>query len=209
MASPKNRETQSIGKDDVGTLDVAKNGSAALAEYQSPDIAQFADWSVEQTGFAPYFEPEKGAFFVAYISKADMKDPNFLRYLFQASSMPVKCRRGAKPVDEDAPDTRPVVIVQPGQYFSLSLFFSMVENLNTYLLYQHETGEQVEVLIRFIDKVKTSNNRTVWNVEMRINSKLQPKMNAFRAKLMADGGDAGMPMLPPVPKGGEEKQIAS
>ena len=191
--------------------EVSGNGNAAMVEYQTPDISKFADWAVEQTGFAPYYEPEKGQYFVAYIRKADMKDPNFLRYLFQASCMDVKCRRGAKPVEaaeDPSLDTRPVVIVKPGQYFSLSLFFSMVENLNTYILYASETGEDVEVLIRFVDKSKTSNNRTVWNVEMRIQPAQQVKMNAFRAKLMGSG-DGGPPMLPPVPVGGETKQIAS
>src|SRR4029077_3781914 len=107
---------------------------ANVVDYATPDISQFSEWTTEQTGFAPYYEPEKGAWFAAIIRKCDMRDPNFIRYLMQASCMPVKCRRGPKP-PEGIEDTRPVVDVLPGQHFSLSLFYSMVENLNTYIEY--------------------------------------------------------------------------
>lgn len=174
------------------------------------DIARFKDWGAEQVGFAPYFEPEVGAAFVAYIDQADMKDPNFLRYLFQASTDVVPCRRGPKPPEpedakegDDSWDTRPRVNVAPGGFFSLSLFFSMVENLNTYLLYKAETGEPVEVFIQFLGKSKTKSGRTVWNVDMKIPKELQEKMNAFRTQL---NGGGGKPMLPPKPKAGESKE---
>jgi hypothetical protein len=71
----------------------------------------------EQTGFPPYWNPSEGRKFYGRIMARDERDPEFVRYVVQASCKHV-CRTG--PAD-DATDCE----VQTGENFTVSEYASL------------------------------------------------------------------------------------
>jgi hypothetical protein len=171
---------------------------AKAGEYNPPDFTEFMNWTPAQTGFAPYFEPAKGVMFAAVVERGDMRDPNFERYLFAATHDTI-CRQGAKPNrdDEDAVDTRPVVIVPKDGHFTLGVYYALRDILNALLMYQHENNVRVPVYIKFTEKLQkeTKNGRHPWQFEVRLHPDHARGIEATKAKLLGnEGGD--LPMLP-------------
>lgn len=180
---------------------------AKAGGYQSPDISQYLDWTMTDTGFAPYFEPFKGAWFAGIVLKGDTRDPQFERYLFEAQHDTL-CRQGPKKKDEEGNfdeehDDRPVVVVPKDKHFTLGVFYGLKDTLNALLVYQHKmsekTGETVRVpiFIQFTEKLKkeTKSGRHPWQFTIRLHPQHARAIEAVRAKLLGNESD-GLPMLP-------------
>lgn len=85
-------------------------------ETVSQDVDQLvAGWEKEQIGFPPYWNPVVGAKILCKPVMCDARDPEFPRYVMQATRMPIECAQG--PSEEREP-----VIVQPGDYFTMSVY---------------------------------------------------------------------------------------
>lgn len=73
-------------------------------------------------GFPPYWNPQLGKSFQGIIVKRDERDPDFIRYIIQATDT-IMCATGPASDAEE-------VIVEPGQLFTCSAYATM--NLEEY-----------------------------------------------------------------------------
>ncbi len=90
-----------------------------LMAYNKEILDSVKDWEREQTGFPPYWKPKAaGDLFFGKPVLKDMRDPNFERFVVQATKFPIVCQQGPA---EDAD----VVIVRPGDYFTVSVWAAL------------------------------------------------------------------------------------
>lgn len=169
----------------MSTVD-KKNVSNAI---QLPD---FSKWEEEQVGFAPYWSPEPEKWFLAQVVSIDKRDPEFVRYLMKAS-IDTACKRG--PVDESED-----VIVKSGEYFTISVYYSLQYLFDTYL----EMGCTPVMRVTAVKEVKTKNSQTCWTWKVQVSpedKKMLTKkrveaskyMEAKKAKELNEENDAFPP----------------
>lgn len=87
----------------------------SFEDYNKQILEAVKGWEEEVVGFPPYWTPELGKMLLGRLLLADLRDPNFGRYVMQATQVPVQCQRG--PADDAEP-----VIVQPGEFFTMSVY---------------------------------------------------------------------------------------
>jgi len=142
----------------------------------APDaLPDFSTWSEEQIGFAPYWSPAPGKWFYAVPTAIDTRDPDFVRYLFRALA-PIECQRGPK-------DDAESVLVGPGEYFSMSVYYALEQNINFYL----ESGIFPPLHVTSTKEVKTKTvGQTVWQFRVKVSPETRALLDAARAKQVKD-----------------------
>lgn len=126
----------------------------------------------EQVGFAPYWSPEAGAKFVArVIAKEEaQKDTDFTRYLLQAGE-DIACQRGGGDNAED-------VMVKKGEFFTISVYFSLQGLFDFYLENKFNPWMQVTC----IDERPTKKpGQTVWTWKVNCTKDDKKKADTLRA----------------------------
>jgi hypothetical protein len=143
-----------------------KNGSenAAPEKIEGVDMSQFSE--EENLGFPPYWNPAAQAQFVATIVGFDDGDPEFERWVFQASH-DIECHKGPK--GEDGEDAE-AVTVKKGGFFSTSNYVQF--RLNQYI------GLEVNIFVK--EKVALAKGRTMWNMGMRVSPKTKALLTERR-----------------------------
>lgn len=115
-----------------------------------------AGWEKEQIGFPPYWNPAEGKKFLGRVILKDEREPNFVRYVIEATLAPIKCQQG--PAD-DAEE----VIVKPGEYFTCSAYGALpLENF---------FGHQVLVTTEKKRKIPNGEDgqpRTLWVFNVKV-----------------------------------------
>lgn len=155
---------------------VKKNGEGLNAE----ELPDFATWEEEQVGFAPYWNPEKDKWFYARIIEKDERDPEFVRYLMQAG-VDTPCKRGPAEGAED-------VMVKKGEYFTISVYFSLQDLFDLYL----ETGIRPFMKVVAKDTTKTSTaGRTCWLWTLLVSPETKKLTMAAKEKMrmLSDAGE--------------------
>lgn len=129
-------------------------------------------WTEEQVGFAPYWSPVKGASFIARVMQKDI-DPEakqFTRYLMQAGE-DLACKRGPADGAED-------VTVKKGEYFTISVYFSLQGLFDFYL----ESGHKPWMKVNALEERKTSTpGQTVWTWKLLVSPEDKKKADVLRA----------------------------
>jgi len=121
----------------------------------------FSTWEEEQVGFAPYWNPEEGKFFVGTVVARDERDPEFLRYLIKAVVDTV-CKRG--PVDEAEE-----ILVRKGEFFSISVYHALAEPFDFILENFTARGVDIQMKLTAVKEAKTkTQGRTVWQWKMHL-----------------------------------------
>ena len=120
----------------------------------------YADWSEEQIGFAPYWEPNEGLGFVGTPVAIDARDPDFVRFLFIAQQ-DIECFRGSAASAES-------VLVKKGERFSIGSYFALVDALGEFLTFQQTTGKPLTVRVDAVRKVKTAKKQDCWQFRVRV-----------------------------------------
>ena len=167
----------------------AKSTAPVTGVVDGANLPDFDQWDDIQIGFSPYFHPKTGSFIYAQIVGKDSRDPKFVRYQFKALTATV-CRRGPANDDENEGEVGETVIVQPGECFSMSVYYSLADEFDYQLWYSATTGQHVPVQVMAMKKTKTKNDRTVWNFRMRAEPSVTPALNAKRDEwraLKSDG----------------------
>jgi hypothetical protein len=100
MASKKHTEVKDMGQLGFG-----------LPTDLEDDIS---DFSSEQISFPPYWKPEIGKKFLALAVSLDERDPEFLRYLLQATH-DIMCSKGGRDDKED-------ILVKRDEFFTMSVY---------------------------------------------------------------------------------------
>lgn len=133
-------------------------------------------WTEEQVGFAPYWQPKKGASFIARVVQKDEGEGNqFTRYLLQAGES-IDCKRG--PADE-AEDVK----VEKGELFTISVYYSLQGLFDFYL----ENRFKPWMKVTAVEERKTSTpGQTVWTWKLLVSPEDKKKADQIRtAKLSA------------------------
>lgn len=130
----------------------------ASADDGLPD---FSTWTPLQIGFAPYWHPEPGKKFYGELIARDERDPEFTRYLVRTLRTET-CRRGPNNDDTEKGAIGEEVIVNKGDTFSISVYFSLAEEFNFHLYYADKTGNHVPILVEAEKKVRTKKGQDVW-----------------------------------------------
>ncbi len=161
-------------------------------------MPDFDKWTDLQIGFAPYWHPKAGEWIYAELIAIDARDPQFIRFQFK-SLKTMECRRGPANEDESAGAVGEVVTVNPGETFSVSVYYSLMDEFRFHNYYRNKTGQPVPIRVDALKKVKTASKegRMVWNFRVRttdeIRAALEPFRDDYRA-LMA-GDDTERPQL--------------
>ncbi len=90
-----------------------------LKAYNQEILDSVKDWEKEQTGFPPYWKPKaEGDLFFGKPILKDERNPEFERYVVQATKFPVVCQQG--PADD-----ADIIVVRPGDYFTCSVWAAL------------------------------------------------------------------------------------
>lgn len=139
--------------------DKAPKNATNTGKDNAADPMDFSQWEEEQIGFAPYWSPEEGKYFVGQVAGKDMRDPEFVRYLIQAS-VDTECQRG--PVDGAER-----VLVKKGEFFSISVYYSLADMFDLLLERFTAVGKPLTCRLESVKTSKTSTQgRKVWNWKM-------------------------------------------
>lgn len=117
MAQAKTEQASGI---DIFAVDPTdpKFGEILLA-YNKQILDAVKGWEREQTGFPPYWKPKhEGDLFFGKPILKDERDPEFPRFVIQATKFPIVCQQGPA-------DGADVVIVRPGDYFTCSVWSAL------------------------------------------------------------------------------------
>ena len=145
------------------------NQNAPIVE-EAPDLSRFTEEEV--LGFPPYLSLSEGTKVAATVVGFDDGDPEFERWVFQASHN-VKCNKGAK--DEDTGEAE-TVIVKKGEFFSTSNYAQL--RLHQYI--------GVEILLFVKQKVKLAGGKTMWELGLKLTSEGKAQMNAKRSNAVKE-----------------------
>lgn len=99
-----------------GTSTPKSEAEKSFDQFFAADVPE--GWVDEQVGFPPYWSPEMGSAFRGMIMYRDERQPEFIRYVVQASA-PIRCHRG--PSDDEQEE----VIVQPGELFTTTAYAAL------------------------------------------------------------------------------------
>jgi len=166
-----------------GTVPSVNMGKGPSGE----DMPDFDKWDQIQTGFAPYWNPEEGAFCYGEVVAKDARDPEFVRYLIKAHAT-TKCSRGPK---DDNGVAAEVVIVKPGETFSFSSYHALAMELDFQIHLRQTKNAIIPVMIKALRQSKTNTaGRTVWHWDVRNAPEHTPLLNQHRTSFMemSDGG---------------------
>lgn len=133
----------------------------------------------EEVGFAPYWNPEKGASVYAAVEQMDQADPEFPRFLMRALEN-VKCQRGS-----EEKGTLEDVTVQAGEVFSMSVYVQLAPKFAEYLSYPF----QVPLIVTAKDKVKGGKG-TVWLFGLDVTKTMKKKLQEARASRQLEANKA-------------------
>ena len=136
------------------------------------DEIDFSTWEEEQVGFAPYWNPEPGKFFVGTPVARDERDPSFLRYLIKAA-VDTQCKRG--PVDEAEE-----VLVKKGEFFSVSVYYALAEPFDAILENFTSKGTDILAKVTAIKTAKTKEKNDVWQWKMHLPPEHKKLMTAMK-----------------------------
>ncbi len=90
-----------------------------LLAYNKEILDSVKDWEKEQTGFPPYWKPKmEGDLFFGKPILKDERNPEFERFVVQATKFPIVCQQG--PADD-----ADIIIVRPGDYFTVSVWSAL------------------------------------------------------------------------------------
>lgn len=151
------------------------------------DLLNFAEWSEEQIGFAPYWAPEETEegqdkpYFVGHIVARDERNPEMVTFLFQALQE-VQCLRGPR-------EERNVVNVAKGEYFSVSVYRGLEGTFIQYL--ESGINPPIYVQARNKSKVKSDPKRTFWNFTLKVPQNFKLQLDNYRR---VNGLGTGMTM---------------
>lgn len=161
------------------------------------------NWTEEQVGFAPYWKPKKGEKIICRLVQKDEPEDSFVRYLMQAGQ-DINCFRGGNQnadddengenSDDEKTSAEPV-LVKKGEYFTVSVFYSLQGLFEFYLT----SGLKPWMELQATDKVKTSKpGRKAWQWKLRVDPKDKKKADSLRAaieakKLAAKNGEGEKP----------------
>jgi len=154
-----------------------KNESPATPGFEGMtplDPKQFADWTEEQVGFAPYFSAAEGAKFYAVPVELDNRQPKFVRVLFMAEH-DTACFTG--PTDDQTP-----TVVKKGEFFTLSLYAGLEEKFVEYL----SCPFPVPCLVECKEKVRIADGedgpRFFWKWSIKVSPETAKKLQGPRAE---------------------------
>lgn len=175
----KQGEKETLSASDVGTVAVGAGGEL-ITDFDKALLDAIKDWADEQIGFPPYWNPmgslktREEAIGRKLLFKPvalDERDPEFPRYICQASRVPIMCQSG--PADDAKP-----VLVKVGENFTLSPYAALP--LDRYF--------DIEVYIEITGTRKlvgneASNNRPrdLWEWKLKVSPQDQKMLNARRA----------------------------
>lgn len=136
------------------------------------EVKDFSDipegWEEEATsGFPPYWSPGEGKSFRGRILARDVRDPNFIRYVVEASET-TECVRGS------GDDAEPVM-VEKGQQFTVSDYFAL--DLRSVL--------GLEIKATSTEKVRTKGGNDVWLWKLAMPPEARKILHARRAESAA------------------------
>ncbi len=162
-------------------------------------LPDFDKWSDLQIGFSPYWHPREGEFIYGSLIAIDARNPKFIRFQFKAGKT-TECRRGPANEDEKAGAVGEQVTVKPGETFSVSVYYSLVEEFKYHNFFRVKTGKEVPIRVDALKKTKTANaeGRMVWNFRVRAEDSMKAELEVHRSEyraLMA-AEDAERPQLP-------------
>jgi hypothetical protein len=156
------------------TVKSAVETQLGMTDFESQIMAQLVGWEKVETGFPPYWKPEVGKFIAAKVCAVDARQPEFVRYILQATRMPVTCARG--PVDGAEE-----VIVQPEEFFTMGEYASL--DLTRFF--------DMEIFIKVTGTRKLVGNeashgvpRKLFDFDVRCSPEDKKKLNAMRAEEM-------------------------
>jgi hypothetical protein len=113
---------------------------SAAQSFDDAIASRVAGWEQEQVGFPPYWKAGMGKRLLGRIAMLDNRDPEFRRYVIEAS-VPMVCQRGP------AHDAEPVSVA-PGEFFTMSAYAALP--LDTFF--------GIEVLLEVISERKLPGN---------------------------------------------------
>lgn len=152
----------------------SKSGSGeVIEEFDASMFEAATDWVEQQTGFPPYWNPAisdegKGNGFAARVMARDERDPDFIRYVLQATKG-LRCHNGPA---EDAEE----VLVKAGEYFTCSDYAALP--LADYF------GEEVVVITKGKRKLNPSERnpqkRDLWQFRILTSPETSMRLQARR-----------------------------
>jgi hypothetical protein len=146
---------------------MADNFEQALLEAEKAMLESVKGWSRQQVGFPPYWSPmREGSLFFGRIVALDTRQPDFYRYIVQATKFPMFCKLG--PTDDAEK-----IMVPTGDFFTVSAYASL----------PLEDFFDIEVLVEATKKRKLPGNeaskgvkRDLWMWNVRVESEKEKKM---------------------------------
>lgn len=158
-----------MAKKDAVPADLAHFNPVVPEGAKVPD---FANWTPEQIGFAPYWNPAPGKWFVGVLTDVDMRDPKFTRYQFEAL-LDTPCQRG--PADEDN-DRHEKVMVNTGEKFSISAYSGLTPLFQEYI----DAPFPVQIRVMADKKGKTSEGQDFWHFKVDVSPESRKLLTKFR-----------------------------
>lgn len=161
-----------MAKDTRNAAAAAKDFNPSAAPGQK--LPDFSNWTKEQIGFAPYWTPEEGKWFLGVMTDKDLRDPNFIRLQFQALAV-TPCQRGPNDAQNERHEK---VIVDVNDHFSMSVYAGIKE------LFEEYEGMPFPVPVRVtaLRKSKTKEGQDFWNFEVIVSPETRKILNAHRAE---------------------------
>jgi len=155
-----------------------KNASPGIL-LEGQEVPDFATWEELQVGFAPYWNPSPGAWFYGQIVEKDERDSDFVRYLVRAGTA-TACKRGPNDAAEE-------VTVKPGEYFSVSVYYSLRDTFDIFL----ESGFRPFIRVLAVKEVKTKTvGQTCWTWKVNIAPQDKKLFETAKMNLLAQKNDA-------------------
>lgn len=171
-----------------------KGTQAKANEEELPD---FSKWTPLQIGFAPYWHPEPGKRFFGEIVQRDDRDPEFVRYLVKTHKTE-ECRRGPNNDDTAKGAVGEKVIVNKGDTFSISVYYSLADEFDFHLFFAEKTGRHVPILVEALKTVKTKGGQDVWQWRVLVSPEDKQALDGRRdeyRRFKTGEGDGGRPEL--------------
>lgn len=131
-------------------------------------MPEFANFEEEQITLPPYWNAHKDGWFYGMVVDLDNRDPEFPRYLVQAEK-PLKCFVGSK-------DEREEVTVQPGEFFTLSVYGSLP--LDRYI--------GVKVLVKCTGKKDVGRPQPMWTFTLAVSPEDRKMLAEDRKRLAGE-----------------------
>ncbi len=159
MAKPTNKPTQTNEPD----IDDDTKGA---------DLGDFTEQ--ENLGFPAYWKIRVGAKVAARVMQLDDSDPEFQRWVFQATRHNVTCQRGP------AKDAK-MVTVEKGDFFSTSAYAQFGNNESSRGLHAL-IGE--EVMLECVGEIDTGKPSPMFDIKVHVTKETRAKLLARRQSIV-------------------------